>query len=101
MLEDTPEQRGIWVKAALGEALHGQVADVLADLDVWCKPRRGKVRIRLDSVHNYLDGNRLRMTYEAYVEAGFSSRLLLEGHTPLDGKTENQSLSGVLVRLHP
>ncbi|MBK1620363.1 hypothetical protein CKO42_18345 [Lamprobacter modestohalophilus] len=71
VLEDTQEQRRAWVKTALGQVLHGQVADVLADLDAQRKPRRGRARKRLDSVYTYLDGNRHRMAYDAYLEAGF------------------------------
>jgi hypothetical protein len=71
VLEDTPEQRSAWVKTALGQVLHGQVADVLANLDAQRKPRRGQARKRLDSVQTYLDGNRHRMAYDAYLEAGF------------------------------
>lgn len=71
VLEDTPEQRSAWVKTALGQVLHGQVADVITDLDAQRKPRRGKARKRLESVHTYLDGNRHRMAYDAYLEAGF------------------------------
>ena len=71
MLEETPEHRRAWVKAALGRVLHGDVANVLADLEAQRKPRRGQARKRLDSVQTYLDGNRHRMAYDAYLEAGF------------------------------
>lgn len=71
VLEDTPEQRRVWVKTALGQVLHGQVGCVIANLDQQRKHRRGQARKRLDSVHTYLDGNRHRMAYDAYLEAGF------------------------------
>ena len=71
ILEDTPEQRRAWVKTAMGQVLHGQVADVLTDLDAQRKAHRGQTRKRLDSVYTYLEGNRHRMAYDAYLEAGF------------------------------
>lgn len=71
ILEDTPEQRRAWVKTAMGQVLHGQVADVLTDLDAQRTPHQGQARKRLDSVYTYLDGNRQRMAYDAYLEAGF------------------------------
>ncbi len=42
VLEDAPEQRSAWAKAALGQVLHGHAAGVIADLEVQRKSRRGR-----------------------------------------------------------
>ncbi|MEA3642118.1 MAG: hypothetical protein VBE63_19575 [Lamprobacter sp.] len=59
------------MKTALGQVLHGQASGVIADLEAQRKPRRGQARKRLDRVYTDLDGNRHRMAYDAYLEAGF------------------------------